>query len=361
APPGILALTDSPTATRSTSPMASGPAADRSSTRWGLPTSTSRARPIVPPVHSGASPVMRAVPMSTDRSSVTSSTRPCTVTVRRPASVATAISSASAPGQPPSRSACAKHRIPLPLISAREPSALRSSMRAIAGSPGAGGTARITPSAPIPVCRSQSCRAISASSGWAASGSSTTRKSLPRPWCLVRRMSPTSVPDARGRAARIPSRPRQLGGQGREQGGGVIVGVEPADAGIAPEPRGLPAGEPAGAADGQLERLVEGDPALQVGDQLPVAEGLAGRARHPPGVAEQAPPLAEQPRGHLLLVAGGDAAGHDLVRQAHADQVEATGRVDVEPGTVGRERSPAPERHLEGPDDAPPVGRLHPP
>src|SRR5690606_28641313 len=269
---------------------------------------------------------------------------------------ATAISSPSAPGQPPSRSACAKHRIPLPLISAREPSALRSSMRATAASPGAAGTARITPSAPTPVCRSQSCRAISASSGCVASGSSRTRKSLPRPWCFVRRMSPTSVPDARRRAARIPARPLDLGLERRQEGGRVLVGVEPPDAGVAPEPRRLPAGEAAGAADRQLEGLVERRLALQVRDQLPVPERLAGRAGHAPGAGEQAADLVEEAGGHLLLVARRDAPGHDLVGQAHADQVEAAGRVDVEAGAVRRERAPAPERDLEGPDDAPAVG-----
>src|SRR5918997_1487417 len=361
APPATLALTDSPSATRSTSSAASAGAPVRSRTRCGLPMSTMSARATAPPVHSGASPSTRAAPIATDRLSVTASTRSCTVTVRRPASVAMGISSpgdpSPCPGQPPSTSAWARQRMPLPLISAREPSALRSSIRARAGEPGSAGDARSRPSAPTPVWRSHRARASPESMGWEASVSSTTRKSLPNPWCLVRRMSPTVCPTAVevGHAFALVRR-GHLGEQGRQQRARIVRRLQPPDAGVASEPRPLPTGEPPGAPDGQLEALVEGRLPLEVTDQLAVAQGLAGGAGQPPLVREQPAGLVEEAVGHLPVVAGLDAGGDDLVGQRHTDEVEAAGGVDVEPRSERRERPSAAEGHLQGADDPPAVG-----
>ena len=242
--------------------------------------------------------------------------------------------------------------MPLPLISAREPSALRSSIRTRASAVGSAGVARMTPSAPMPVCRSHRARATAASSGWEASGSSTTRKSLPRPWCLVRRMSGISLPDGERRACPFPPRrppPPPRRSRASQQRRRVGDRLEPADPGIAAEPRRLTSGEAPGPTDRQVERLVERHPVGDVRRQLAVAEGLPGRARQAAGSASEAFDLGQEAAGHLPLVAGGDAVGHDGVRQAHAHQVEPARRVGPEPGSVGGERSAAARASPRGP------------
>src|SRR5262245_22234536 len=337
APPSSLALACSPSATRSRSAAASGPAALTSRTRWGLPIPTRSARATGPPVHSGASPSTAAAPIAAHRLSVTASIRSPTVTTRSPASVSIVSAlpgSLWTPGQPRTR-AWPRQRMPLPLISAADPSALRSSMRTRPGDPTVG-VARMMPSAPTPEWRSHRVRAMSGSSGWDASGSSRIRKSLPRPWCLVRRMSPASLPDRAAPDSRLSPRPHPLG-QCREQGLRTGVGVEPRDARVPPEPRALPAGEPAGAPDRQLDRLVQVPVAGEVVDQLGVPERLARGARHAPGLGEQATDLVEEAGGHLRLVALLDPAGHDLVGHGEPDQGERGRRVHLQPRAVGRE------------------------
>ena len=109
-------------------------------------------------------------------------------------------------------SAWAKQRMPLPLISARLPSALNSTIaRRVAVRPD---SPTSSPSAPIPRRRSHTRRASagrSSTCGW-----NTTRKSLPSPWCLVsvsvlmrRVLPPRSVPTRRpGRRSTSTQRTR---------------------------------------------------------------------------------------------------------------------------------------------------------
>ena len=85
-------------------------------------------------------------------------------------------------GGPFVRSAWARHRRPLPDSSAEVPSEFHSSMRTSASS---SGRARIRPSAPTPLVRSQRARARSGPASSEAVRSRSTRKSLPSPWCLV--------------------------------------------------------------------------------------------------------------------------------------------------------------------------------
>ena len=101
---------------------------------------------------------------------------------RRPASVRFRSSS---PGCEPSVSAihAATQRVPLPLISAMEPSALCRRMRPDFGPVQAKNS---MPSAPMPVLRSQSRRVSSAQSWFLAASSVTIRKSLPQAWALVK-------------------------------------------------------------------------------------------------------------------------------------------------------------------------------
>ena len=87
--------------------------------------------------------------------------------------------------------AWARQRMPLPEISATDPSLLCSTMCRSADEAFAGARPHRRPSAPMPRRRSQRATATDGS-GWMPSGwsaASATRKSLPRPWCLVSRTS----------------------------------------------------------------------------------------------------------------------------------------------------------------------------
>ena len=147
----------------------------------------------------------------------------------------------------------------------------------------------IRPSAPIPRRRSQSRRASSPSTAGTRpfTSSSTTRKSLARPWCLV-------------------SCTRSVSQAGRRGSEGIVPGFDPVEAGVAAEPPLLAAGEAPGAAHGRAiasSRVTPG----QVGQQLPVAEGLAGGAGQPAGPGGQGRHLGQEAGRQLGLVAGVDA------------------------------------------------------
>ena len=197
------------------------------------------------------------------------------------------------------------------------------------------------PSAPMPRRRWQSRRA---SSAVASTWSSTTRKSLPRPWCLLRR---------------TPTSPSQPGPHGHE-----IATVRlpldrlPADAGIAAEPALLAAGEAAGAAHRHLDRLVEAEPAGEVGQELPVAEGLAGGGPEATGPGGEGFDLVEEAGAELGGVALGDAPIELGAGPTQPDEIGVDVGVGVEAGAGGGERPAAAAAHLERPHDAPPVGRL---
>ena len=117
----------------------------------------------------------------------------CRVTILMPASVATV---RVGPGSTPlSMTAWARHRMPLPLISARPPSAFQSSItRSTSPAPG---VPRIRPSAPTPRWRWHTWRTRSPSTGCERSASRSTRKSFPRAWYFSRRIvTMTSFPAA---------------------------------------------------------------------------------------------------------------------------------------------------------------------
>ena len=194
---------------------------------------------------------------------------------------------------------------------------------------------------------------LGARPGAAPSRSSRTRKSLPRPWCLVRRMrggQPTS---------RRPAVVHEDGCERRSRG----VGVEPGDPGVAAEPGPLAAGEAPGAADGQVERLVQGrrSPA-QVGEQLPVAEGLARRcATMPCGSAAQARGPRRGSRPPAARRSGASIRSASIVggRSRAPTSVNGVGGWASRPGPKRENGPAAAEGHLEGPHDPAPVGRLH--
>ena len=204
---------------------------------------------------------------------------------------------------PASSAAWARQRIPLPLISASLPSALRSSMVSVGpigvGRPGG-------PDEPVgadpAVAVAQRPAPGRRRSAWRPSRSSRTRKSLPSPWCLVTR---------EGGHGRLQS-PSRAG----TTASGFSAAPYHRDAGVAPEPHPLAAGE--GLASGAT-RLGHGrrqrHPVFEVGQHLPVAERLAGGARQPPGPGRQAgrprPPARRPPwpRSAASMRPADDAAG----------------------------------------------------
>ena len=136
------------------------PRAGASRTRWGLPASTDQAgqgsdlEPGRPASATGSDRAVLTVPISTVTSPEPSVPRETTAARRVPASVSMA--TAGPETMPASMTARAKQRRPLPLVSARPPSALRSSIRTSPPETGSRSTRR--PSAPIPKWRSQSAR-----------------------------------------------------------------------------------------------------------------------------------------------------------------------------------------------------------
>ena len=216
---------------------------------------------------------------------------------------------------------------------------------------------RRSPSARLgrPAARRHRCRGGGRTAGGRAPagrrrrGWNTTRKSLPSPWCLVRR--------ERG-VMRVP----RCSSTGQHLGHRIVFDVAPSvrggrDGTIAP------GGRRTGgcAATIVLDRLVERALALEVGDELLVAERLRAVRDSPPGAAEQPRHLVEQAGSHHLVHPRVDALRPaPVAATAGRSARTAIGGYGVEPGTERAERPAAAERNLERAHDAPRVGRLHP-
>ena len=215
-----------------------------------------------------------------------------TLTVRRPASVAIAHVAGARPCVRAIDQAWARQRMPLPLISARLPSALNSAMPrsasvAAAASGRRSGRRRRCPA----VGRTSAGQHLPRAAGRSGWSSNTTRKSLPRPWCFV-----SFTRTGRASSSRTSSAAVEV----------VVAGDRhPADAGVAAEPALLAHGEPPGAGDGGGDGLVQRALAVEVGEQLLVAEGLAR------GAGQRLGPGGE--RGDLGQEAGGQLGGEALL------------------------------------------------
>ncbi len=193
--------------------------------------------------------------------------------------------------RPPSTAAWARQRIPLPLISASPPSALRSSMER--SQPWRPGPTRMIPSAPIPRRRSQSRRTWPTERRRVSAGSRTTMKSLPAPSCFGA-VHPYSL--AVQDAARAPCGPVAL------PSGGPLTGAESAPprdrsrrSGDHAGTRRPGAGQRPGAPHGLVHAVGQGHPLFHVGQQLAVAQGLTGGPRNAAWALGQRPHLLEEP------------------------------------------------------------------
>ena len=231
--------------------------------------------------------------------------------------------------------------MPLPLISASPPSALRSTI--VQSAPSAPGRSVIRPSAPMPRWRSQSARATAAPAGPAPSRATTTRKSFPVPWSFETLHHGLHLARSAG-----------------SSGARIVGGAEPGDAGVAPEPHPLAAGERPGAARRSSRTPRRGRRGRsRCAQELLVADGLAGRPReaapHPLDLVEQ-PAASASPRPRV------DAAREHRAREPDAgDRHRERRRPEpVDAGTERRERLAGQPDHLERADDAARVVRVDP-
>ncbi len=104
-----------------------------------------------------------------------------------------------------------------------------------------------------------------------------------------------------------------------------------------------------------------GAPLLHVGQDLAVAQRLAGRAREARRTGGQHPHLLDQPAlDHAAEPVLRSAASISSGGTGEADLRRAALGIGLEPGSERREGSARPERDLQGADDPPAIGRLHP-
>src|SRR6266511_2380902 len=153
---------------------------------------------------------------------------------------------------------------------------------------------RISPSAPTPKCRSHRAATRSGVSSISPPQSSSMTKSFPVP-CHFSNRSSATVQVLRHLVG-YPDR-------------ALRTGPEPADAGIAPEPRHLPPGQGPGPLRGSGHGLVQSRPAGQMLDDLSVPDGLAGSEGWTGSFVQQRPDLVHQPAGHHGPDPGLDPAG----------------------------------------------------
>src|SRR4051794_18789369 len=194
-------------------------------------------------------------------------------------------------------------------------------------------TTRRTPSAPMPVRRSQSLRTRAGVRSRAPSGSGRMTKSLPVPWPLAKRMALLCREDAR-------CGPGEVG----------IGTVQPVDPWVPPEPGALPPHEPPRRLYRVRPRLLLGALAGQVPQDLLVAERATGGA----AVAE----TAFMQGAHLVDEAEfphqRDPAGDPLVQRGRVEvDAELDGRVVRHRVGEGRGEAAGQLDHFKGADDPP--------
>ena len=220
-----------------------------------------------------------------------------------------------------------RQRMPLPLISAVLPSALRRSIDSGRSRSAArpGGRRRRRPRAAVAQGADRGgSRAVAGRRGRAARGSRCRRRGAwsgagrtrvgRSAWRSLIVAAVSLPPPATARA------PASASAATMATPTGSSLGLQPHDTGIAPEPCPLAPGEGPGPPHGLGHRLVQRHPVLDVGEQLAVAERLAGGARQPAGPGRQRPDLVEESGVQQAVEPLGDPAVEDGRVEADADQ-----------------------------------------
>ena len=144
-------------------------------------------------------------------------------------------------------------------------------------------------------------------------------------------------------------------GGGLRGAGFLCACVEPGDAGVAAEPGLLAAGEPPGGLDRLQAGFIQGPLAVQVAEQLLVAERAAGGPALAQALGGQAAHFGFQARLPHPVDPGGDPAVKFGAGQREADLDR---RAVLLVGRHGRgERAPGDLDHLQGADDPASVAR----
>ena len=107
-----------------------------------------------------------------------------------------------------------------------------------------------------------------------------------------------------------------------------------------------------------LDRLVETTTAIEVGSEFGVAKRLPGGSREG-AVPTQLGDFVNKPGINHRPNSLPNAISQAFSRPTQTNLSDAPGRVPLQPGTEAAERLTTPEAHLEGPDDATVIRRLH--
>ena len=175
------------------------------------------------------------------------------------------------------------------------------------------------------------------------SSANSTRKSLPSPWCLV-----SESPVMRGARRPRPAPPRRPGrGRCRHQ----------RTRGSRRNHRSWRTANWRVRSTIDADRGVERDRPVEVVEQLLVAERLTGRARHPRR-PRRAPPRRGAPPPSSPRRAARCARPARRAASAARSSTASVGGYAWSPGPYELNGRPLPMRDLEGPLDAPAVGRV---
>ena len=258
---------------------------------------------------------------------------------------------AASPSPSPARAAThARQRMPLPLISAT-PAVGVDAASSCSRRRRCPGSIAMSPSAPMPRCRSQSADdgAPRRARGASPSSASRTRKSLPVAWSLASRCIEVAVTDDQPLPGARASERRPDSSRCPNQ----------RDAGVAPEPHALAAGELPGAAHGRrrARRRASGSSPSRYGERPPVADRLRARCATAAGLRRaSAADLVDAGRRRASPRPAASIRSREHRRAAARRRPCATGNTvgpySSTPGAERRERPAGELDHLERADDA---------
>ena len=178
--------------------------------------------------------------------------------------------------------------------------------------PVAVGSQRISPSAPMPVCRAESATTCSSVDRFASEQHQEVVA------VGVKLLEPHVVSQSRAATRQV-----RLVSAGRSRGR-----RRPMDAGIAPEPRALPPREPAGVVDHLDAAFVERSSELDVVEHLLVAEALPAAPGEPAGRRGEAPHLFDKSLSDIVPTRCSMRSSSHSLRRPQPDDATIVGCPD---------------------------------